>query len=388
MWRHLAANGLTLIVMLMIAAAGLAAWGKAEFSAKGPLEAAICLKVPGGSNMRKVAEDLAAQGAVSNARIFRIGAGYTAVGGLKAGSYLIREGRSMAEIVTEITGAGVSTCGTDVIFRIGVVTNEVDVRILDPKTQELFEVAEFQPGVDPVPAEYTKARGESDTRYSIVMAEGTTVWQVGAALEAADFLTGEVGELPAEGMLAPDSYDVQDGATRASIVAAMLAEQQTRIAEVWEKRTANLPFDTPEEMLVMASLVEKETGVAGERPQVASVFVNRLEQGIKLQTDPAVIYGITNGKQVLGRGLRQSELRRETPYNTYVIDGLPPGPIANPGVAALEAAVNPDTTDYLFFVADGTGGHAFATNLEDHNKNVEAWRKIEAARAASNPAGD
>ena len=132
--------------------------------------------------------------------------------------------------------------------------------------------------------------------------------------------------------------------------------------------------------MVMASIVEKETGIAEERGKVASVFVNRLRQGMKLQTDPTVIYGVTKGEGVLGRGLRQSELRRETPYNTYVIEGLPPGPIANPGRAAIEAALNPDSTDYLFFVADGTGGHAFATTLEAHNENVAKWRAIEAAQ--------
>ena len=131
----------------------------------------------------------------------------------------------------------------------------------------------------------------------------------------------------------------------------------------------------------MASIVEKETGVAEERRQVASVFVNRLNQGMRLQTDPTVIYGVTNGQGALGRGLRQSELRRETPYNTYVIEGLPPTPIANPGKAAIEAAMNPDTTDYIFFVADGTGGHAFAETLDEHNRNVAKWREIEAERA-------
>ena len=135
--------------------------------------------------------------------------------------------------------------------------------------------------------------------------------------------------------------------------------------------------------MVLASIVEKETGVAAERRQVASVFTNRLNQGMRLQTDPTVIYGITEGQGILGRGLRQSELRRETPWNTYVIAGLPPTPIANPGRAAIEAALNPDTTEYIFFVADGTGGHAFATNLNDHNRNVAVWRAIEAERSGN-----
>lgn len=142
-----------------------------------------------------------------------------------------------------------------------------------------------------------------------------------------------------------------------------------------------LPLASAEEALILASIIEKETSVPDERRQVASVFVNRLNRGMRLQTDPTVIYGITRGEGVLGRGLRQSELRGETPWNTYVIEGLPPTPIANPGRASIEAALNPDTTDYIFFVADGTGGHAFATNLDDHNRNVARWREIEAQRA-------
>ena len=153
------------------------------------------------------------------------------------------------------------------------------------------------------------------------------------------------------------------------------------LAELWQARAEGLPFDTPEEAMVLASIVEKETGVPEERRQVASVFVNRLERGIRLQTDPTVIYGVTNGQGALGRGLRQSELRRETPYNTYVIDGLPPTPIANPGRASIEAVLNPAQTDFIFFVADGTGGHAFAETLAEHNRNVAQWRKIEAERA-------
>jgi UPF0755 protein len=161
-------------------------------------------------------------------------------------------------------------------------------------------------------------------------------------------------------------------------VAVMVARQTTVLAEEWAKRADDLPYDTPEAALIMASIVEKETGIAEERGRVASVFVNRLRQGMKLQTDPTVIYGVTKGEGILGRGLRQSELRRETPYNTYVIDGLPPTPIANPGRAAIAAAVNPDQSGFLFFVADGSGGHAFAATLAEHNENVARWREIEA----------
>jgi UPF0755 protein len=161
----------------------------------------------------------------------------------------------------------------------------------------------------------------------------------------------------------------------------MQERQSERIARVWAERASDLPIDSPEEMLILASIIEKETGVPEERRDVASVFVNRLNRGMRLQTDPTVIYGITRGQGILGRGLRQSELRGATPWNTYVIEGLPPTPIANPGLASLQAAVDPAETDYVFFVADGTGGHAFAETLQEHNRNVAVWRQIEAERA-------
>lgn len=219
------------------------------------------------------------------------------------------------------------------------------------------------------------------------MAEGVTSWQVVDALKKAGFLTGSLETVPAEGTLAPDSYEVERGTEREAIIAEMTRRQETRLATAWENRVTGLPYDTPEEALIMASIIEKETGVPEERRQVASVFVNRLRQGMRLQTDPTVIYGITKGEGVLGRGLRQSELRRETSWNTYVIDGLPPTPIANPGLLSIEAALDPDTTDYIFFVADGTGGHAFAVTLDEHNENVARWRAIEAAQGTEGETG-
>ncbi|MFV2034010.1 MAG: endolytic transglycosylase MltG, partial [Halocynthiibacter sp.] len=150
------------------------------------------------------------------------------------------------------------------------------------------------------------------------------------------------------------------------------------LQELWQTRADDLPIASIQEALILASIVEKETGLPEERAQVASVFVNRLNAGMRLQTDPTVIYGITRGQSTLGRGLRQSELRRETPWNTYLIDGLPPTPIANPGRAAIEATLAPAQTDYLFFVATGTGGHAFARTLAEHNENVARWRRLEA----------
>ncbi len=258
----------------------------------------------------------------------------------------------------------------------------MQVRELDPSSNRFVERASFDPtGDDPTPEIFNQMRGRSDTRYRVTIAEGVTSWQVVDALGRVDVLDGTVAELPSEGSLAPDSYEVRNGDSRQSVIDRMRDAQTTRLATIWEQRVENLPYDTPEEALIMASIIEKETGVAEERDQVASVFINRLNQGMRLQTDPTVIYGITKGQGVLGRGLRQSELRGATPYNTYVIDALPPTPIANPGFASLQAAVDPAATDYLFFVADGTGGHAFAKTLAEHNANVAKWRKIEAERA-------
>ena len=161
----------------------------------------------------------------------------------------------------------------------------------------------------------------------------------------------------------------------------MVARQTSILDQAWTNRAADLPLKSKEEALILASIIEKETSVPDERGLVSSVFINRLNQGMPLQTDPTVIYGITKGQGVLGRGLRRSELRAQTPWNTYVIRGLPPTPIANPGADAIAAAVNPDDSRYIFFVADGTGGHAFAETLAEHNANVAKWRQIEAERA-------
>ncbi len=177
-----------------------------------------------------------------------------------------------------------------------------------------------------------------------------------------------------------DSYEIKIGDLRIDILTKMVLAQDQRLRQVWAARDANTPVKSIDALLVLASIIEKETGVSDERFQVASVFANRLEQGMPLQTDPTVIYGITMGKGPLGRGLRKSELRRDTPWNTYLNRGLPPTAIASPGIASLEAALNPAETDYIFFVADGSGGHAFAVTLKEHNRNVEAWRKIEAER--------
>ncbi|SEM44185.1 UPF0755 protein [Loktanella fryxellensis] len=384
MWRHIAANGITFLIVALFLVAGVVVWGSQEYKSPGPLAAGICLQVAPGSNMRVVSAELADKGAVSNAALFRIGADYAEKADqLKAGSFLVPEGASMAQIVDLVTASGQSTCGTEVVYRVGVRLNVAEVRDLDPATGTYAEVAAFDPAADAAPAEYVAVKAQADTRYRLAVAEGTTSWQVAEALRQIDVLEGEIAETPAEGSLAPNSYEFAPGADRAAIIAQMQAAQTQILADAWAARVDGLPVETPEEALILASLIEKETALAAERRQVASVFVNRMERGMRLQTDPAVIYGVTEGEGILDRGLRRSELDTPTPWNTYVIPGLPPTPIANPGQASIEAALNPDTTDYVFFVADGSGGHAFATNLDDHNRNVAAWRVIEAEQAAA-----
>ncbi len=379
MWRSIASNALTLFIVVLVVLAGVLAWGRQAYTTPGPLAQAVCFRVEKGASLSQVSRALEEQGVISDARIFRIGADYSQkAGSLKFGSYLIDAGASMEQVVADLTAGGQSTCGREVNFRIGVASAEVILRELDPTTNRYVEVVRFDPATAAPPTDYLDAAQAADLRWRVTLAEGVTSWQVVDALKRADFLTGEVKEVPPEGSLSPDSYEVEKGADRGALLADMQARQAATLADLWAARAEGLPYKTPEEALIMASIVEKETGIPEERPQVASVFLNRLAKGMRLQTDPTVIYGITKGEGVLGRGLRQSELRRETPYNTYVITGLPPTPIANPGRLSIEAALNPAQTDYLYFVADGSGGHAFATTLEDHNKNVAKWREIEA----------
>ncbi len=292
----------------------------------------------------------------------------------------------MEEVLQIVTAGGPSQfryTATYVLRLSG--TGELRLRERVPGTGEIVALADFA-YEEGVPEVYTQLV-ESGTPmvYRVSVPEGLTSWQIVEGLRAADFLSGEIAEVPPEGRLAPDTFEVARGADRQEIIEGMLAAQEAILAEVWANRQDGLPLASPEEALILASIIEKETSVPGERRQVSSVFVNRLNRGMRLQTDPTVIYGITEGRGVLGRGIRASELRAETPWNTYVINGLPPTPIANPGRAAIEAAVNPDDTPLLFFVADGTGGHAFAETLEEHNRNVARWRQIEAERATSAP---
>jgi UPF0755 protein len=388
MWRSVASNALTLFIVILIAMAALVAWGRNEFVAPGPLAGPICLEVERGASLSAVSRNLEERGAITDARIFRIGAEYAdRADDLKFGSYMVPGAASMSQVLEAITATGKSTCGRDLNYRIGVTKSDVVLSELDLSSNDYREVARFDAGVDPLPPEYLEVSDDPALVFRITVAEGVTSWQIVDGLKKADFLQGPLETVPPEGSLAPGSYEVERGMERGALIAEMTEKQSAILAEAWASRADGLPYDTPEEALIMASIVEKETGIAEERAKVASVFINRLQQGMRLQTDPTVIYGITKGEGVLGRGLRQSELRRETPYNTYVIDGLPPTPIANPGAEAIKAAVNPAATDYLFFVADGSGGHAFAETLEAHNENVAKWRAIEAAQGAAEEGG-
>jgi UPF0755 protein len=214
-------------------------------------------------------------------------------------------------------------------------------------------------------------------QHAFTIAEGLTSDQIVQRLVENETLTGNIRDVPREGTLLPETYRFTFGTTREQMIQRMRQAHQRAVQEVWDRRSSDLPLKTPEQLVTLASIIEKETGKAEERTRVAAVFVNRLRSKMKLQSDPTIIYGLVGGKGSLGRPIQRNEIEQPTPYNTYVIDGLPPGPIANPGRASLEAAANPARTKELYFVADGTGGHVFADNYEQHQKNVARLRVIE-----------
>jgi UPF0755 protein len=214
-------------------------------------------------------------------------------------------------------------------------------------------------------------------QHAVTIPEGLTSEQILARLSDNDIFSGEVHEMPREGTLLPETYKFPRGTTREQVIARMQQAQRRALSEIWERRSPDLPIKTPEQLVTLASIVEKETGKPDERSRVAAVFVNRLRQKIKLQSDPTIIYGLVGGKGTLGRPIKRSEILQPSPYNTYVVEGLPPGPIANPGRASLEAAANPARTRDMFFVADGTGGHAFSDSYDQHQKNVARLRTME-----------
>ncbi len=234
----------------------------------------------------------------------------------------------------------------------------------------------------------TIASGRS-IEHSLTFPEGLTSEQIVNRIRDNPLLIGEVGEIPPEGSLLPDTYRINRGTSRSVVIARMQAAGRKVLQDIWNHRAKDLPLKSARELVILASMVEKETGRADERTRVAAVFYNRLAKNMRLQSDPTIVYGLVGGKGQLGHALTRAEIDRPTPYNTYVINGLPPGPIANPGRAALEATANPSRTRELFFVADGTGGHVFAESLEQHNRNVVRWRQIEAQRGgASATAGE
>lgn len=221
-------------------------------------------------------------------------------------------------------------------------------------------------------------------RHYVTLPEGWSSAQAVDILMAQPLLTGPVDETPEEATLWPDTYEISRGETRASVIARMRRARDQNLARLWAARGPNSVVRTPDEAMTLASIVEKETGIASERPRVAAVFSNRLRAGMRLESDPTIIYGITRGRP-LGRGIRRSELDAPNPWNTYQIDGLPPTPIANPGAEAIAAVLNPPSSGDLFFVADGAGGHVFARTYDEHLANVARWREVERRRAGPPP---
>ena len=336
--RHplvIAGNALiTGIVLLMIAGGIGLYFGMQKFEAPGPLDRERAVIIPPRSGVRDIAELLRREGVIEQPLLFFMGAVVMrATGDLKAGEYLFDRQASMRQVI-----------------------------------DALIEGKSIQ--------------------HQVTIAEGLTSEQIVQKLLEADMLTGVIREIPKDGTLLPETYKVTRGTTREQMINRMAAAHRRLLQEVWERRAPDLPFKTPQELITLASIVEKETGKADERSRVAAVFFNRLNRRMRLQSDPTIIYGLVGGKGTLGRPLQREDVERPTPYNTYVIEGMPPGPIANPGRASLEAVANPSRTKELYFVADGTGGHVFAETYDQHLRNVARWRQYrkEDAAASSQPA--
>jgi UPF0755 protein len=259
----------------------------------------------------------------------------------------------------------------------------VAAAVLTGKTSEL-KAGEylFEKGASVIDALNTIAEGKA-IQHQITIAEGLTSEQIVQRLMENDVLTGEVKQIPREGTMLPESYRITRGTTREQMIQRMQAAHTRLMNEIWERRSSDSPIKTREQFVTMASIVEKETGKADERTRVAGVFINRLNRKMRLQSDPTIIYGLVGGKGSLGRPILREEIDRPTPYNTYTIEGLPPGPIANPGRASLEAVANPSRTKELYFVADGTGGHVFAETYDQHLRNVRQWREYQKEQAST-----
>ena len=327
---------ISLLVFAVVAGGVLAYFGKRAFEAPGPAATAATIMIKPSTGVQEIGEQLQRRGLISDSRIFWIGvSAYRNEDALKAGEYQIKPAASMYDIM-ELLKSGKSVL------------------------------------------------------YSLTIPEGLTVEQAFERIAKHEALTGDMpATVPPEGSIATDTMRFSRGASRQQIVEKLVADQKKLVEDIWKRRRQDLPIATVEQFVTLASIVEKETGRSDERSRVASVFMNRLNTGMRLQSDPTIIYGLFGGKgKPADRPIYQSDLDKPTPYNTYLINGLPPTPIANPGKAALEAVANPSQTDDLYFVADGTGGHVFASTLEEHNENVARYRELqkkqaeEAAKAA------
>jgi UPF0755 protein len=286
---------------------------------------------------------------------------------------VVPRGARVEQIAALLTDRGV--LDSPLYFRFGTLLDGQGVQL---KAGEFA----FAAHISPQDAAAVIASGKTVVR-RLTLAEGITVTQALAVLRGAEGMEGDITAEPAEGALLPDTYFYSWGDSRDRMLTRQRRAMSELLNELWEKRAANLPLKTPQEALVLASIVEKETGVADERPRIAAVFINRLKRGMRLQADPTTIYGITQGKAPLDRPLSRADLEAHNAWNTYVIDGLPPTPIAIPGRAALAAVLNPPATDDLYFVSDGSGRHVFASTLAEHNRNVAKLRQVERDRAGA-----
>ena len=327
----------SLLLLALLVGGAAAVVGKSRFEAPGPLPEDKVVTIPPRSGLMDIADLLKREGVMDEHRFIFVGAvlALKARSELKAGEYLFPKHASVRDVVETIVEGKV-------------------------------------------------------VQHQLTIPEGLTSEQIVARLLESDMLAGDIKDVPREGTLLPDSYHFNRGFTREQMIQRMRQAQDRLVREVWERRNPDLPLKTPEQLVILASIVEKETAKPEERTRIAAVFVNRLKQKMKLQTDPTVIYGLVFGKGSLGHPLTKSELAQPTPYNTYLIDGLPPGPIANPGRGSIEAAATPARTKDLYFAADGTGGHAFAETYDQHLKNVARLRVIEHGGdpAAPPPAAD
>src|SRR5467141_421089 len=315
---------ITIVLVLMIGGGAVYVYGKQMLEAPGPLQEEKTVNIPTRSKTRDIAEILQREGVIDVNSWAFLGSVFAmkASSDLKPGEYAFQKNASLRDVIATIVEGKV-------------------------------------------------------VQHSVTIPEGLTSEQIVVRLSENEIFAGGVREMPREGTLLPETYKFPRGTTRDQVIQRMQQTQKRVLAEIWERRNPDIPVRTPEQLVTLASIVEKETGKADERSRVAAVFVNRLRQRIKLQSDPTIIYGLVGGKGTLGRPIKRSEIQQPSPYNTYVVDGLPPGPIANPGRASLEAAANPARTRDLFFVADGTGGHAFTETYDQHQKNVAKLRTME-----------